>query len=155
MMGRGAGIWAACVAAAMGPCDGPAAGAEDAAARWCCMALVLGRLGLPAPLHPAPPGRCSPALYRLLGLARGQALGQTALVYSATFLFQAARSLVLGQLLPVGAAARRGGDAATPGRYMLFLLARPRCGSVLTCWLLGIGDWPGFGMAGPGGCPRS
>ena len=43
---------------------------------------------------------------------------------------------------------RGGGDAATPGRYMLIfsLLQIPRRGVLA----LGIGDWPGLGMAGPG-----
>jgi Na+-driven multidrug efflux pump len=42
---------------------------------------------------------------------------------------------------------RGGGDAATPGRYMLFAsLAQVPLSYFLA---LGIGDWPGLGMAGP------
>ena len=40
---------------------------------------------------------------------------------------------------------RGGGDAATPGRYMLFSsIAQVPLSYVLA---LGIGDWPGLGMA--------
>ena len=42
---------------------------------------------------------------------------------------------------------RGGGDAATPGRYMLLSsIAQVPLSYVLA---LGIGDWPGMGMAGP------
>jgi Na+-driven multidrug efflux pump len=42
---------------------------------------------------------------------------------------------------------RGGGDAATPGRYMLiFSLLQVPLSGVLA---LGLGDWPGLGMAGP------
>ena len=42
---------------------------------------------------------------------------------------------------------RGGGDAATPGRYMLLSsLAQMPLSAVLA---LGLGDWPGFGVSGP------
>jgi Na+-driven multidrug efflux pump len=83
-----------------------------------------------------------PALYRLLG-GEGQALGN-ALVYSHV-LFSGA--LLVWANFFLSALLRGGGDAATPGRYMLFSsLAQVPLSYVLA---LGIGDWPGLGMAGP------
>jgi len=83
-----------------------------------------------------------PALYRLLG-GEGQAL-DNALVYSHVLFNRLAHDL--GQLLPVGAAARRR-RRCDAGRYMLFAsLAQVPLSYVLA---LGIGDWPGLGMAGP------
>src|SRR5882724_3646318 len=83
-----------------------------------------------------------PALYRLLG-GEGQAL-DNALAYSHV-LFTGA--LVIWANFFLSALLRGGGDAATPGRFMLFSsLAQVPLSYVLA---LGIGDWPGLGMAGP------
>jgi len=83
-----------------------------------------------------------PALYRLLG-GEGQAL-DNALVYSHV-LFTG--SLVIWANFFLSSLLRGGGDAATPGRYMLFSsLAQVPLSYGLA---LGIGDWPGLGMAGP------
>src|SRR5882757_9072374 len=103
-------------------------------------ALVLG-VGL-ALLFTLLAWTAFPALYRLLG-GEGQALGN-ALVYSHV-LFSGA--LLIWANFFLSALLRGGGDAATPGRYMLFSsLAQVPLSYVLA---LGIGDWPGFGMAGP------
>ena len=74
---------------------------------------------------------------------RGPAL-DNALTYSHV-LFTG--SLVIWANFFLSALLRGGGDAATPGRYMLFSsLAQVPLSDVLA---LGIGDWPGLGMAGP------
>ena len=83
-----------------------------------------------------------PALYRLLG-GEGAAL-DNAQIYSHV-LFSGALAIWANFFL--SALLRGGGDAATPGRYMLFSsLAQVPLSDVLA---LGIGDWPGLGMAGP------
>jgi putative MATE family efflux protein len=83
-----------------------------------------------------------PLLFRLLG-GNGPSLAN-ALTYSQV-LFSG--SLVIWANFFLSALLRGGGDAATPGRYMLL-------GSLLQVPLsyvlaLGVGDWPGLGMAGP------
>lgn len=84
-----------------------------------------------------------PALYELMG-GRERILVE-ALRYSNS-LFGAAILVWLN--FGVSAILRGGGDAATPGRVMLISsLAQPALSGVLT---LGIGDWPGLGMAGIG-----
>ena len=84
----------------------------------------------------------APALYRLLG-GEGRSLAN-ALAYSHV-LFSGA--LVIWANFFLSALLRGGGDAATPGRYMLFSsIAQVPLSYVLA---LGIGDWPGLGMAGP------
>ena len=84
----------------------------------------------------------APALYRLLG-GDGGALAN-ALVYS-NVLFTGAIAIWANFFL--SALLRGGGDAATPGRYMLISsIAQVPLSYVLA---LGIGDWPGLGMAGP------
>src|SRR6266446_1176131 len=56
-------------------------------------------------------------------------------------------SLVIWANFFLSALLRGGGDAATPGRYMLLgSIAQVPLSYVLA---LGIGDWPGLGMAGP------
>jgi len=83
-----------------------------------------------------------PSLYRLLG-GEGQALGN-ALTYSHV-LFSG--SLVIWANFFLSALLRGGGDAATPGRYMLIAsIAQVPLSYTLA---LGVGDWPGLGMAGP------
>jgi putative MATE family efflux protein len=84
----------------------------------------------------------APALYRLLG-GDGQALDH-ALTYSYV-LFTG--SLVIWANFFLSALLRGGGDAATPGRYMLIasLVQVPLSYGLA----LGAGDWPGLGMAGP------
>jgi putative MATE family efflux protein len=83
-----------------------------------------------------------PSLYRLLG-GEGHALAK-ALTYSHV-LFTG--SLVIWANFFLSALLRGGGDAATPGRYMLMgSLAQVPLSYVLA---LGVGEWPGLGMAGP------
>lgn len=85
----------------------------------------------------------APAFYRLMG-GSGQALAH-ALAFS---------DVVFGGCVVVWTSAflaallRGAGDAATPGRIgvAMSIVYVPMTG-VLT---LGLGDWPGFGMAGPG-----
>lgn len=84
----------------------------------------------------------APGLYRLLG-GDGAALGH-ALTYS-NVLFSGA--LVVWANFFLSALLRGGGDAATPGRFMLLgSIAQVPLSYVLA---LGLGDWPGLGMAGP------
>ena len=84
----------------------------------------------------------APSLYRLLG-GHGAAL-QNAEIYSHV-LFTG--SIAVWANFFLSALLRGGGDAATPGRYMLiFSVAQVPLSGVLA---LGIGDWPGLGMAGP------
>jgi len=84
----------------------------------------------------------APALYRLLG-GDGRALAN-ALAYSHV-LFSGA--LIIWANFFLSALLRGGGDAATPGRYMLLSsIAQVPLSYILA---LGIGDWPGLGMAGP------
>lgn len=84
----------------------------------------------------------APALYRLLG-GEGEALAQ-ALAYSHV-LFTG--SVLIWANFFMSALLRGGGDAATPGRYMLVLSAAQVPLSYVLA--LGIGDWPGLGMIGP------
>jgi putative MATE family efflux protein len=84
----------------------------------------------------------APSLYRLLG-GEDRALGH-ALAYSHV-LFSG--SLIIWANFFLSALLRGGGDAATPGRYMLLSsIAQVPLSYVLA---LGLGDWPGLGMAGP------
>jgi putative MATE family efflux protein len=84
----------------------------------------------------------APWLYRLLG-GQGAALAN-AEIYSHV-LFSGAIATWANFFF--AALLRGGGDAATPGRYMLiFSIAQVPLSGVLA---LGIGSWPGLGMAGP------
>lgn len=83
-----------------------------------------------------------PVFYRLLG-GEGRAL-DNALTYS-DVLFTG--SIAIWANFFLSALLRGGGDAATPGRYMLMSsLAQVPLSYFLA---LGIGDWHGMGMAGP------
>jgi putative MATE family efflux protein len=84
----------------------------------------------------------APALFRLLG-GQGAALAN-AETYSRV-LFTG--SIAVWANFFLAALLRGGGDAATPGRYMLIssLIQIPLSGLLA----LGIGDWNGLGMAGP------
>ncbi len=85
---------------------------------------------------PCWPGRRCAFLYGLLG-GEGRSLAN-ALTYSHV-LFSGA--LVIWANFFLSALLRGGGDAATPGRYMLFSsIAQVPLSYVLA---LGIGDWPG------------
>jgi putative MATE family efflux protein len=131
--GMGGGV-AAAMARAMG-----AGRHEDA------RALVLHALALGAVLacvFTFLAWTVAPTLYRLLG-GEGRSL-EHALIYSHV-LFSGA--LLIWANFFLSALLRGGGDAATPGRYMLFSsIAQVPLSYVLA---LGIGDWPGLGMAGP------
>ncbi len=84
----------------------------------------------------------APTFFRLLG-GHGQALAN-AEAY-AHVLFSGA--IVVWANFFLAALLRGGGDAATPGRYMLiFSIAQVPLSGVLA---LGIGSWPGLGVAGP------
>ena len=84
----------------------------------------------------------APSLYRLLG-GQGAALAN-AEIYSHV-LFSGAIATWANFFF--AALLRGGGDAATPGRYMLISsIAQVPLSGVLA---LGIGSWPGLGMAGP------
>lgn len=84
----------------------------------------------------------APSLYRLLG-GQGAALAN-AEIYSHV-LFSGAIATWANFFF--AALLRGGGDAATPGRYMLiFSIAQVPLSGVLA---LGIGSWQGLGMAGP------
>jgi putative MATE family efflux protein len=103
-------------------------------------ALVLG-LGF-ALLFTGLAWTVAPTLFRLLG-GHGAALAN-AEVYSHV-LFTG--SIAVWANFFLAALLRGGGDAATPGRYMLaFSLLQIPLSGVLA---LGIGDWRGLGMAGP------
>lgn len=131
--GMGGGV-AAAMARAMG-----AGRHEDA------RALVLHALALGAVLacvFTFLAWTVAPTLYRLLG-GEGRSLDH-ALIYSHV-LFSGA--LLIWANFFLSALLRGGGDAATPGRYMLFSsIAQVPLSYVLA---LGVGDWPGLGMAGP------
>lgn len=131
--GMGGGV-AAAMARAMG-----AGRHEDA------RALVLHALALGAVLacvFTFLAWTAAPTLYRLLG-GEGRSLDH-ALIYSHV-LFSGA--LLIWANFFLSALLRGGGDAATPGRYMLFSsIAQVPLSYVLA---LGVGDWPGLGMAGP------
>ncbi|MBL6613339.1 MAG: MATE family efflux transporter [Reyranella sp.] len=131
--GMGGGV-AAAMARAMG------GGRIEDARALVLHALVLG-LGL-ALLFTLLAWTVAPSLYRLLG-GEGHSL-DNALTYSHV-LFSGA--LVIWANFFLSALLRGGGDAATPGRYMLVSsIAQVPLSYVLA---LGIGDWPGLGMAGP------
>ena len=131
--GMGGGV-AAATARALG------AGRLDDARALVLHALVLG-LGL-ALLFTLMAWTIAPTFYRLLG-GSGAALAH-AETYSHV-LFTGAVAVWANFFL--AALLRGGGDAATPGRYMLVSsLAQIPLSGVLA---LGIGDWPGLGMAGP------
>ncbi|MBN9515995.1 MAG: MATE family efflux transporter [Alphaproteobacteria bacterium] len=131
--GMGGGV-AAAMARAMG------AGRRDDARSLVLHALALG--AVLALLFTLLAWTVAPTLYRLLG-SEGRSLDH-ALTYSHV-LFSG--SLLIWANFFLSALLRGGGDAATPGRYMLFSsLAQVPLSYVLA---LGIGDWPGLGMAGP------
>jgi putative MATE family efflux protein len=131
--GMGGGV-AAAMARALG------AGRRDDARALVVHALVLG--AALAMLFTLLAWTAAPALYRVLG-GTGGALDH-ALTYS-NILFTGAIAIWANFFL--SALLRGGGDAATPGRYMLMSsLAQVPPSYVLA---LGIGDWPGLGMAGP------
>ena len=131
--GMGGGV-AAAMARAMG------AGRRDDARSLVLHALVLGTVL--ALLFTLLAWTVAPTLYRLLG-GEGRSL-EHALTYSHV-LFSG--SLLIWANFFLSALLRGGGDAATPGRYMLFSsIAQVPLSYVLA---LGIGDWPGLGMAGP------
>ena len=126
------------VAAAMARTLG--AGRRDDARALVLHALILG--AVLAMLFTLLAWTVAPALYRLLG-GEGRALDH-ALTYSHV-LFSGA--IVIWANFFLSALLRGGGDAATPGRYMLLSsIAQVPLSYVLA---LGIGDWPGLGMAGP------
>ena len=131
--GMGGGV-AAAMARAMG------GGRRDDARALVLHALVLGT-GL-ALVFTLLAWTVLPVLYRVLG-GEGRAL-DNALTYSHV-LFSGALAIWANFFL--SSLLRGGGDAATPGRYMFMasLVQVP-----LSYFLaLGIGDWPGLGMAGP------
>lgn len=131
--GMGGGV-AAAMARALG------GGRRDDARALVLHALVLGTVL--ALLFTLLAWTIAPALYRLLG-GDGRAL-EHALTYSHV-LFSGA--IVIWANFFLSALLRGGGDAATPGRYMLFSsVAQVPLSYVLA---LGAGDWPGLGMAGP------
>jgi putative MATE family efflux protein len=102
--------------------------------------LVLG-LGL-ALLFTLLAWTIAPSLYGLLG-GRGAALAHAETYSHVLF----SGSIVIWANFFFSALLRGGGDAATPGRYMLiFSLLQVPLSGVLA---LGVGDWPGLGMAGP------
>ena len=85
----------------------------------------------------------SPALYRLLGGSGGRWPRPDLLATCCS----PARPRDLGELLPLGAAARRRRRGDTrPLHAVRLSCSRCRCPK---CFTLGIGDWPGLGMAGP------
>jgi len=126
------------VAAAMARTLG--AGRRDDARALVLHALILG--AVLALVFTLLAWTVAPALYRLLG-GEGRALDH-AVTYS-NVLFSGAIAIWANFFL--SALLRGGGDAATPGRYMLLSsIAQVPLSYVLA---LGIGDWPGLGMAGP------
>jgi putative MATE family efflux protein len=126
------------VAAAMARTLG--AGRKDDARALVLHALILG--AVLAMLFTLLAWTVAPGLYRLLG-GDHHALAH-ALTYS-NVLFTG--SIVIWANFFLSALLRGGGDAATPGRYMLLSsIAQVPLSYVLA---LGIGDWPGLGMAGP------
>jgi putative MATE family efflux protein len=131
--GMGGGV-AAATARALG------AGRLDDARALVLHALVLG-LGL-ALLFTLMAWTIAPTFYRLLG-GSGAALAHAETYSHVLF----TGSIAVWANFFFSALLRGGGDAATPGRYMLISsLAQIPLSGVLA---LGIGDWPGLGMAGP------
>ena len=103
-------------------------------------ALVLG-LGF-ALLFTLLAWTVAPTLFRLLG-GHGAALANAEIYSHVLF----TGSIAVWANFFLAALLRGGGDAATPGRYMLiFSLLQIPLSGVLA---LGIGDWRGLGMAGP------
>ncbi|TAJ33352.1 MAG: MATE family efflux transporter [Reyranella sp.] len=131
--GMGGGV-AAAMARAMG------AGRRDDARALVLHSLVLGTVL--ALLFTLLAWTVAPSLYRLLGgegRVQEHALTYSNVLFSGAILIWA--NFFLSSLL------RGGGDAATPGRYMLISsVAQVPLSYVLA---LGVGDWPGIGMAGP------
>lgn len=126
------------VAAAMARTLG--AGRRDDARALVLHALILG--AVLALVFTLLAWTVAPSLYRLLG-GEGRALDH-AVTYS-NVLFSGAIAIWANFFL--SALLRGGGDAATPGRYMLLSsIAQVPLSYMLA---LGIGDWPGLGMAGP------
>jgi putative MATE family efflux protein len=126
------------VAAAMARTLG--AGRTEDARKLVLHALVLG--AVLALLFTLLAWTAAPSLYRLLG-GDGAALAK-ALTYSHV-LFTG--SIFIWANFFLSALLRGGGDAATPGRYMLVSsIAQVPLSYVLA---LGIGGWTGIGMAGP------
>jgi Na+-driven multidrug efflux pump len=135
---RASTLFSGGVAAAMARAMG--AGRHDDARALVLHALALGTAL--AFLFTLLAWTIAPTLYRLLG-GEGRSLDH-ALAYSHV-LFSGA--LLIWANFFLSALLRGGGDAATPGRYMLFSsIAQVPLSYVLA---LGIGDWPGLGMAGP------
>jgi putative MATE family efflux protein len=131
--GMGGGV-AAATARALG------AGKRDDARALVLHALVLG--SALALLFTALAWTVGPDLFRLLG-GHGGALAHAETYSHVLF----TGSIALWANFFLSALLRGGGDAATPGRYMLiFSLAQVPLSGVLA---LGVGDWPGLGMAGP------
>src|SRR5882672_836537 len=131
--GMGGGV-AAATARALG------AGKRDDARALVLHALVLG-LAL-ALLLMLLAWTVGPALYRLLG-GQGAALANAEIYSHVLF----TGSIAVWANFFLSALLRGGGDAATPGRYMLiFSVLQVPLSAVLA---LGLGDWPGLGMAGP------
>ncbi|WP_428672870.1 MATE family efflux transporter [Reyranella sp.] len=103
-------------------------------------ALVLG-LGF-ALLFTLLAWTIAPTLFQLLG-GHGAALANAETYSHVLF----TGSIAIWANFFLAALLRGGGDAATPGRYMLiFSLLQIPLSGVLA---LGIGDWQGLGMAGP------
>ncbi len=126
------------VAAAMARTLG--AGRTEDARKLVLHALVLG--AALALLFTLLAWTVAPSLYRLLG-GEGRSLAK-ALTYS-NVLYSG--SIFIWANFFLSALLRGGGDAATPGRYMLISsIAQVPLSYVLA---LGIGGWPGMGMAGP------
>jgi len=131
--GMGGGV-AAATARALG------AGKRDDARALVLHAVVLG-LAL-ALLFMLLAWTVGPALYRLLG-GQGAALANAEIYSHVLF----TGSIAIWANFFFSAVLRGGGDAATPGRYMLiFSVLQVPLSGVLA---LGLGDWPGLGMAGP------
>jgi Na+-driven multidrug efflux pump len=92
-----------------------------------------------SPCSPGRPCPCSTACWAAKGRSLDNALAYSHVLFTGALVIWA--NFFLSALL------RGGGDAATPGRYMLFSsIAQVPLSYVLA---LGIGDWPGLGMAGP------
>ncbi len=131
--GIGGGV-AAATARALG------AGRREDASKLVLHALVIGATF--SLVFTAFAWTMAPALYRLLG-GSGRALA-AAQEYSLVYF---TGSVAVWANFVLSAVMRGGGDAATPGRYMLLSsLAQIPLSGVLA---LGVGNWEGIGMAGP------
>jgi putative MATE family efflux protein len=103
-------------------------------------ALVLGAVF--AALFTGLAWTIAPTFYRLLG-GSGAALANAETYSHVLF----TGSIAIWANFFFSALLRGGGDAATPGRYMLiFSLLQVPLSGVLA---LGVGSWPGLGVAGP------